>query len=282
MADSKFDQKPIIVKKVKAKKSHGGHGGTWKIAYADFITAMMAFFLLMWLLGSVTKGDLKGISDYFNNPLKVARNGGDGSGDATSIVKGGGNDISKKVGQINKKALEQNKVKVAALAEMKQKIEEMLQGKGGKQNSLFKFKDHLVIDMTPEGLRIQIIDNQGRPMFKSGSAQLEPYTIDIIKELALLLNDVPNNVSIAGHTDATPYSNDITKYSNWELSADRANATRREMVLAGYNNEKVLKVSGLGNAVPLKPEDVYNPQNRRITIVVLNDSAEQNIKLSYQ
>lgn len=272
-------QRPIVVKKIK-KGGHGHHGGAWKIAYADFVTAMMAFFLLMWLLGSVTKGNLKGIADYFSNPLKVASLGGDGAGDATSLVKGGGQDLSKQAGQVKKgeaeAALERQKQKFK-LQELRKKLEAAMQ-KAVESSKLAQFKDQLLLDMTAEGLRIQIVDQQNRPMFKSGSAQLEDYTREIMHELASILNEVSNSISLSGHTDATPYSSGDRGYSNWELSADRANASRRELILGGLDEKKVLRVVGLGDAVPYDQGNIYNPVNRRISIIVLNEGAEADIR----
>ncbi len=208
-------QRPIIVKRIK-KTAHGHHGGAWKIAYADFVTAMMAFFLLMWLLGSTTKGDLQGISEYFQTPLKVALLGGSGAGEATSVIKGGGTDLLRAEGQQKKgesatgrkiEDIESAEQALArrdkqALKELKTKIEGVI----AASPVLSQFRNQLLIDITTEGLRIQIVDEHNRPMFAIGSAQLQPYTRDILREIGKVLNDVPNRISLSGHTDATPYS----------------------------------------------------------------------------
>jgi chemotaxis protein MotB len=263
-------QRPIVVKKIK-KGGHGHHGGAWKIAYADFVTAMMAFFLLMWLLGSSTKGDLRGIADYFQNPFKVAMSGGSGAGESQSILQGGGLDLSKKAGEQRRGSGGNEKQR---LSELRSKVERAISQSQGK---LGQYKDQILLDMTPEGLRIQIVDKQGRPMFKSGSGQMEPYVVDILNELASILNEVPNRISISGHTDAAGFSSGDRSYSNWELSADRANASRRQLVKGGLDAGKVLRVVGLADSVPFDPADPANPINRRISLIVLNPETEQAI-----
>lgn len=272
-------QRPIVVKKIK-KGGHGAHGGAWKIAFADFMTAMMAFFLLMWLLGSVSKGTLKGISDYFSNPVKVASSGGAGAGDAESLIKGGGEDLTRDSGQVKKGA---ENVSAAAqdrrrLSELKKKFEALMDDKMQRNTTLAKYRSQLRLDMVAEGLRIQIVDEQNRPMFKSGSAELEQYTRDVLREIAAMLNEVPNTISLSGHTDAARYSGGERGYSNWELSSDRANASRREMIVGGLGPAKVLRVNGFGDVIPLDKDNIYNPINRRISIVVLNKEAEQDIR----
>lgn len=280
-------QRPIVIKKIK-KGGHGHHGGAWKIAYADFVTAMMAFFLLMWLLGSTAKGDMEGIAEYFKTPLKVALQGGSGSGDASSVIKGGGTDISRKDGQVKKGAPEPVKKKIinleAAKAELvrREKIKlEDLKGKLEKtidSNPLLKqFKKQLMLDITKEGLRIQIVDEKNRPMFDSGGAHLKPYTQVILREIGKVLNEVDNRISLSGHTDATPYSGGDKGYSNWELSADRANASRRELVAGGMADGKMLRVVGLSSAVPFDQANPESPVNRRISIIVMNREAEEAV-----
>jgi chemotaxis protein MotB len=271
-------QRPIIVKRIK-KGGHGHHGGAWKIAYADFVTAMMAFFLLMWLLGSVSKGNLKGISDYFANPVKVANSGGSGAGDATSVVPGGGEDLSRQVGQVKKQMPNDSMRDRRRLSELKKKFEALMNDKVQNNTKLAQYKKQLMLDMVAEGLRIQIVDEQNRPMFKSGSSELENYAKDILHEIAALLNDVPNTISLSGHTDAAQFASGERGYSNWELSADRANASRRELIFGGLDATKILRVNGFSDVVPLDKENIYNPINRRISIVVLNKEAEEEIRL---
>ncbi|ALU90179.1 flagellar motor protein MotB [Herbaspirillum rubrisubalbicans] len=279
--------RPIIVKRIK-KGGGGHHGGAWKIAYADFVTAMMAFFLLMWLLGSTAKGDLNGIAEYFKTPLKVAMAGGSGSGDANTVLPGGGKDLTRQDGQLRKgendivsrkQSLKQaqqelERAERTRLEELKTRLEKAIDS----NPTLKQFKNQLLIDITTEGLRIQIVDEKNRPMFALASAQLQPYTKEILHEIGRTLNDVPNKISLSGHTDATPYSQGEKGYSNWELSADRANASRRELIAGGMDESKVLRVVGLSSAVLLDKEDPFNPINRRISIIVMNKKAEEMVE----
>ena len=275
--------RPIIVKRIK-KSGGGAHGGAWKIAYADFVTAMMAFFLLMWLLGSTSKGTLSGIAEYFQTPLAVAMQGGSGAGDSSHVIQGGGKDLTRKDGQVKqgdtaapkktynikaaKEALE--KIEAGQLLALKGRIEKVIES----NPTLNKFKNQLLLDITSEGLRIQIIDQQNRPMFENAKAQLQPYTKEILHQIGLSLNDVPNKISLSGHTDASAYSSGEKGYSNWELSADRANASRQELIVGGMSEAKVLRVVGLASAVLYDKENPLNPINRRISIIVMNKKAE--------
>jgi chemotaxis protein MotB len=277
--------RPIIVKRIK-KTAGGHHGGAWKIAYADFVTAMMAFFLLMWLLGSTSKGDLNGISEFFSTPLKVAMQGGSGSGDSSSVVPGGGTDLSRRNGQVKKgdtipekKTYDLKAAKALLEAEeagrlksLKAKIEATIEA----NPLLKKYKKQMLLDITSEGLRIQIIDEQNRPMFEVGSAKLQPYTRDILHVIGIVLNEVPNRIGLSGHTDSTPYLSDVG-YSNWELSADRANASRRELVIGGMSDAKILRVVGLASAAHLDRQDPFSAANRRISIIVMNKRTEEAV-----
>ncbi|MBK7425074.1 MAG: flagellar motor protein MotB [Propionivibrio sp.] len=283
------DVRPIVIKRIR-KVAGGHHGGAWKIAYADFVTAMMAFFLLMWLLGSTANGDLKGIADYFLNPLKVGMSGGTGAGDATSILKGGGKDLTSSSGQVKdgevqatKKAPTLREAKAeqlrkefeqrekATLNELKQNIEKLIDS----NSMLRQFKNQLLIDVTPEGLRIQIIDEKNRPMFDTSSAELKPYSKVILREIGKALNAVPNKVSFSGHTDAAQFGGGEKGFSNWELSANRANASRREMIAGGMDENKVMRVVGLSSTVLFDKNDPLSSANRRINIVVLNKRTEE-------
>ena len=280
------NQQPIVVKRIK-KGGGGHHGGAWKIAYADFVTAMMAFFLLMWLLGSTAKGDLQGIAEYFATPLKVAMQGGSGSGDASSVIQGGGQDLTRSAGQVkrgdviaekktvNLQALkaEQERLERIRLGELKEKIEKSIEGNAG----LRQYKNQLKLDITTEGLRIQIVDEKNRPMFDLSSAEVKPYMRDILREIGLSLNEVDNRISLSGHTDAKPFATGDRGIGNWELSAGRANASRRELIAGGMEESKVIRVVGQSSTVLFDPADPFNPQNRRIGIVVLNRKTEEAI-----
>jgi chemotaxis protein MotB len=287
MAGDAKKLQPIIVKRIK-KGGHGHHGGAWKIAYADFVTAMMAFFLLMWLLGSTTEGDKKGIADYFNSPLKIALlSSGSGAGDASHVVRGGGQDLTRTTGQvkrgdidakrdtINLHALKQEQVRaeVARLEDLKQKVEQRI----AENTKLAPMASQLRLDMTRDGLRIQIADEFSRPMFASGSAVVQPYMHDLLREIGQVLSAVPNHLTLEGHTDAQPFSAGERGYSNWELSADRANASRRELVAGGLPDERVVRVQGLASSTLFDSADPMNPSNRRISIIVMNRDAEDRL-----
>jgi chemotaxis protein MotB len=286
MAGDAKKLQPIIVKKIK-KGGHGAHGGAWKIAYADFVTAMMAFFLLMWLLGSTSEGDKKGIADYFGSPLKVAMSGGSGSGDASHVVKGGGEDLTRSGGQVKrgdvdspKKTMnlaalkaEQKRAEIARLQEIKNSIEQKIEA----SEKLRGLSSQIRLDMTRDGLRIQIVDDQNRPMFDSGSAVVKPYMRDLLREIGLILTEVPNLLTLEGHTDATPFPGGERGYSNWELSADRANASRRELMAGGLAENRVLRVQGLAFSQPFVRDDPTSASNRRISLIVMNREAEDRV-----
>jgi chemotaxis protein MotB len=285
MADD--SQRPIVIRR-KKRGTGGGHGGAWKIAYADFVTAMMAFFLLMWLLGSTTKSDLLGIAEYFKNPMKVSMSGGSGAGDATSVIQAGGTDLARQKGQVQKGETPAAAKKVLDIEAARRKLEQeeaqrlrdlkgQLEALIESNPSLKQFRRQLLLDITSEGLRIQIIDEQNRPMFASGRAELQPYTSVILREIATVLNGVENRLGLSGHTDAIPYAGGERGYSNWELSADRANASRREMTAGGLAEGKVLRVVGLGSSVPFDKSDPIGAANRRISILVLNKKTEEAI-----
>jgi len=279
---------PLVIRRIKKVKSGGHHGGAWKIAYADFVTAMMAFFLLMWLIGSTTKGDLEGIAEFFRTPLKVALAGGSGSGDSSSVIQGGGTDLSRSTGQVQKTDTPAKRQTInlqAARAEIRRRELEKLESlKKRFENAieqdqkLAQFKNQIKLEITPEGLQVTVIDEQNRVMFDTGRAQLKDYTRDIMHAIGALLNGVDNAISLAGHTDANAYAGGERGYSNWELSADRANASRRELVAGGMNESKVLRVVGLSSSLPLDAADPLNPMNRRISLVVLNEKTERQIR----
>ncbi|MCR5868245.1 MAG: flagellar motor protein MotB [Aquincola tertiaricarbonis] len=287
MAGDSKKLQPIIVKKIK-KGGHGHHGGAWKIAYADFVTAMMAFFLLMWLLGSTTEGDKKGIADYFQSPLRVAlQAGGSGSGDSSHVLKGGGQDLTRTTGQVkrgdiaapkatvNLQALKEEQLRAerARLEELKQKVEQKI----GANAKLAPLASQIRLDMTRDGLRIQIVDEQNRPMFDSGSAEVKPYMRELLREIGAVLGEVPNRLTLEGHTDAHPFSGGERGYSNWELSADRANASRRELILGGLPDHRILRVQGLASSTLFVNDEPLNAQNRRISIIVMNRDAEDRV-----
>lgn len=267
---------PIIIKKIK-KGGHGHHGGAWKIAYADFVTAMMAFFLLMWLLGSTSKGDLQGIASYFNSPLKVSLMGGDGSGGSTSILPGGGPRLDRSAGQVGPATKSEKSTAQASdareearrLQNLKNKITALLTNRPGLSEHIGQIR----MENTADGLRIQIVDDQKRPMFDIGKSEVKPYMREILREIGSAIRDVDNPISLTGHTDSTPYGQGERGYSNWELSSDRANASRRELVAGGMPEGKITRVSGMASTDLLETSDPTNPINRRIAIVVMTREA---------
>ncbi len=278
----------IVIKRIR-KSSHGGHSAAWKIAYADFVTAMMAFFLLMWLLGSTTKGDLKGIADYFASPLQVAMLGGSGSGDATSVIQGGGADLTRAAGQVRKG---ENLTRHRTPHEMRAELEKLERERMGKLKErldtailaspkLSEFRNQIRVEITPDGLRVQIVDDLNRPMFALGSAAVQPYMREILHEIGKVLNDVDSKVALSGHTDSAQYAGGERGYSNWELSADRANASRRELIAGGMSADKIVRVVGLADSSLLVKEDPKSPLNRRISIIVLNKIAEERLNRAH-
>ena len=280
------DTKPtVIVRRVKKHGHAAHHGGAWKVAYADFVTAMMAFFLVLWLVASTSKPERGAISEYFRNPSPLSGQsstpapGMAGPGGAsTSMIKlGGAADVSR--GNSNDpfqnqqesipKAVDPREKEKQQLDALMKELTEAI----SKSQALEPFKDQLLLDLTPEGLRVQIVDKQNRPMFDLGGATLKPYTRTILRELATYLNHVPNRISLTGHTDTAAYST-VHGYGNWELSADRANAARRALVDGGLDDTKVTRVVGLASSVLFDKVNPQNPINRRISIVVMTQDAE--------
>jgi len=268
---------PIVIVKKRKHKGHGGHhGGSWKIAYADFMTAMMAFFLVMWLISISSPKELIQIAEYFRTPLATAVSSGPRMANSDSLIPGGGDDYTQKQGEVKR---EPN------IDELKRRMEQSrLQKLRGDLDQLIEadpklraLRPHLKIDLVQEGLRIQIIDSQNRPMFKTGSADVEPYMHDILRGIAPVLNGIPNRISLSGHTDDFPYASGEKGYSNWELSADRANASRRELVGGGLDDGKVLRVIGMAATMRMSDRGPDDAINRRISILVLNRQAEQAI-----
>jgi chemotaxis protein MotB len=278
-------QRPIIVKRPRRALPRAANTG-WKIAYADFMTAMMCFFLLLWLLGSTTEGDKKGIADYFASPLKLALlANGSGAGDSAHVVQGGGQDLTRTIGQVkrgdteapratinlHKLKAEQLRAEVMRLEELKRRLTQKIEA----NEKLAGMRSQILLDMIGEGLRIQIIDDEGRAMFASASAQVQPHMRELLRELGSVLASVPNRLTLEGHTDSLPYAGGARGFSNWELSADRANASRRELLAGGLPEGRVLRVQGLAASMPLQPAEPNAPANRRISVIVMKREAEE-------
>ncbi len=304
---TKTERPIVIVRRVK-KVEGGHHGGAWKVAYADFVTAMMAFFLVMWLIASVSKEQRAAIFQYFKNPsmeegksVKPAPGQMGPGGASTSMINLGGaldtrrsstplsTGLGTPVDAIHSAAAQANSAsfptppsteeqarKVMQEAEHK-RLESLmteLRQAIDKSQALKPFKDQLLLDIAPQGLRIQIVDAQNRPMFDLGRARLKDYTAAILRELAPYLNSVPNRLSLSGHTDTTPYTAQ-TGYNNWDLSADRANAARRALESGGLAPDKIAQVVGLSSAVLFDQTNPRAPINRRISIIVMTKQAEE-------
>jgi chemotaxis protein MotB len=276
IAKSKKDKRQIVVKRVRVVE-RGRVLGTWKIAYADFVTALMAFFLMMWLISTSPVADLLAISKYFQTPLMVVLNGGQSNVINNSSIPGAGDDLTKKSGQTRagdrlviteqdaRKLL--HRQEIAQLQLLKHQLETLVEA----DSKLSKYKNQLLIDLTTEGLRIQIIDDLNRPMFEVGSATLQPYTAEILLAIGKTLNQIQNNIGLSGHTDASSYRGGGSGYTNWELSLDRANASRRELAIGGMDDGKVLRVVGLASSVLFNQQDPLDAHNRRISIIVMNE-----------
>ncbi|AHL77025.1 flagellar motor protein MotB [Stutzerimonas stutzeri] len=275
---------PIIVKRVK-KSAAGHHGGAWKIAFADFATAMMAFFLVMWLMSSATPEQKRAISGYFQDPIGFTESASphviDLGGTPTPAPDRTLNDvIDPAVQQTEAVALDAEQTESFAEQLDRERLDlllQELQNKVDENPDLTRFKDQILFEITQDGLRIQIMDAANRPMFALGSARLQPYFEDILLAMADTIRAVPNKISISGHTDAKPYSG-RGDFGNWELSAGRANAARRTLVAGGYPEDQLARVVGYASSALFDRENPLNPVNRRIDILVLTKKAQRDIE----
>lgn len=266
----------------RPRRAHGGHhGGGWKIALADLMTALMALFLVLWMISTASPQQLMGLAEYFRTPLAVALASGDRDSASTSVIPGGGPDAAHTDGE--RARLDKRTQRLPAdvrrtLVELGRRIETVIRA----DPELRSLRDQMRFEMTPEGLRIQLLDTESRPMFRRGSDRVAPYMRDLLRTMAPLLNELPNRVSISGHTDSLRYAGGDAGYSNWELSADRANASRRELVAGGLDSEKLLRVIGMGDRVPLPDSRPGDPVNRRIALLVHSEGAAARIQAASQ
>lgn len=274
-----MEEQPIIIKRKKVVAG-GHHGGSWKVAFADFATAMMAFFLVLWLTATASPEQKLAVEGYFRDPVGFTEGGSPNPVDldgSASVINEASPDIESSQIQIEDQVVDElsETLEQRRMEELFQELKDRIE----QNKTLQEFKDQLLIDITDEGLRIQIVDRSGRPMFDSGRAELKYYSQDILFELAKTLGSVDNRLSITGHTDSTPFSG-RPGYTNWELSADRANTARRALVAGGVRGEQIARVVGLSDTVLFDQEDPTAPVNRRISIIVLNKKTVDNIQSS--
>lgn len=289
-----MDQQPIIIKKIK-KSGGGHHGGAWKIAYADFVTAMMAFFLLLWLLNAVSQEQLEGIADYFAPTVSSTSQSGSGEilGGTTVAVDGALEDTVSRPSVTmdlpppsagsGGEAMQDEPVQAEVDAEEAKKKAEQEQFDNAEKDlkealeTLPEFQQmaqSLMIDNTPEGMRIQIVDQEGLSMFPSGSASMYDHTERVLGLVTEIIKKMPQDIAISGHTDAVPMGGDGT-YTNWELSSDRANAARRGLLRLGVPEKRIARVVGKAATEPLLPENPADAKNRRLSIVLMRGTGEQ-------
>ena len=279
-------EQPIIIKKIK-KGDHGGHhGGAWKVAYADFVTAMMAFFLLMWLINTTSPEQKRGIADYFA-PAAVSEttsgSGGilGGSSLSNTGSKGSGSkdviqalapeapqtvtENGQSQNQANQQLTSSDKNEDEAFASAAQSLRQAMQD----MPELAELSKQIIVDQTPEGLRIQLVDQEGRSMFQEGSAVPNDRAKVLLKAVAKVINQLPNRISISGHTSAS--SGGAKPASDWALSSSRADASRQILQASGVDPDRIYQVAGKAGSDPLYPDDPLLPGNRRIAIVLLRE-----------
>lgn len=271
----------IILRKKHSSNHQSHHGGSWKIAYADFMTAMMALFLVLWLIGKATPDELQDIAEYFRTPLMIGFNGGKKTSDSENPIPGGGDDFTKVDGEQKRDAVnslplqKQHQLsETIKLREVANKIFEIFQ----LDPRLKKLAPNLIVELTELGLRIQILASDDQPMFEIGSAKIHPNMQEILHALAPILNTLSNKITLSGHTDERQYASGDRGYSNWELSADRANSSRRELIAGGLDSDKIIRIIALADTVGLNNRKFSRDADRRISILILNKAAQQYIE----
>ena len=257
-----------IIKRKKVVKADGHHGGAWKVAYADFVTAMMAFFLLMWLLNATTEEQRKGIADYFNPTIPISRISGGGSdGLNGSSIFSEENYAKMGTGASRKRSVESHNPEKDSESEkaITARLEDL---KKGLTEDGHQISEHMLIKMSPEGIVVEITDSEQTPLFPVGSSNPSGLLSDLMDQVAGSFGSFENKVKIVGHTDSRTYRN-AAVYDNWNLSADRANTARRLLVRSGLPAGRIEEVSGKADSEPLIPDDPSAAQNRRISITIL-------------
>ncbi|MBI5643752.1 MAG: OmpA family protein [Deltaproteobacteria bacterium] len=260
-------ERPIIIKKIK-KASHGGHhGGAWKVAYADFITAMMALFLVLWLVAVLSIESRKAIAEYFRS-YTIFKGTEAGGGKGMSIMAGNPVQINLSSEDTDFQGKEKPSAKLAL------ELGKVIDG------SLYELKDHVLIFTTDEGVRIEIVDQGNDTMFELGKTNLLNNGQKVLGVLADALKDVPYKIAIEGHTDSNKYQQE--NYSNWELAADRANAARRELVRHGLDAARITKVTSFADVVLLNPGNPLDSTNRRVSILIETKKDGFNDEIEFQ
>lgn len=287
-------EQTIVIKRGKKRKA-GAHGGSWKIAFADFALAMMAFFLVLWLIESTTELEKSAIAGYFSDPRSLAE---EGDGGTPYVLDLGGRPLElpdqglnlalvrEDQEQVVESPLERENPEYMEVVRLRQKevlqgiAEDLEEAMGGEQEFEW-FNESVLMEQTDEGLSIQIIDRENRPLFDVGSDRLQPFARELLWLMAAVLQDVPNKITVYGHTDALPFSAGVGgEYSNWELSTDRAHAARRALLEGGMENMQFAQIVGMGDSVPFDPDDPTSAANRRIVILVMNELAERRLQNS--
>ncbi len=281
---------PIVIKKVKKGGGHGHHGGAWKVAYADFVTAMMAFFLLMWLINTTSPEQKRGIADFFA-PASVSEttSGAGGLLAGQALAEAGARqskNTQSKEGSASGGGVQGAAASEDGTAEASESA--MAQARAARENAEFEraeqsirqaiqdmpdlaeLSKHVLMEVTPDGLRIQLVDQEGRSMFEPGGSALNARARKLLSTVAGVVAELPNRITIAGHTDGSPPGR--SGVTNWELSSDRANAARRVLQAAGVEQERVYQVAGKADAEPLFPDDPTLPGNRRISVTLLREA----------
>jgi chemotaxis protein MotB len=284
MADAKKggkDDKRPIIKKIKKVQGGGHHGGAWKVAYADFVTAMMAFFLLLWLLSTSSKATLEGIAEFFTPTIGVTGAQGIGfKGGASATIGTAKSDTSTPsviVGQ-NPSGSVSQAPETQAPTESDKEDNLFKQGADAikqmvtQDPEMQQYNENITVEQTPEGLKVDLMDSDKYAIFQSATANLTQHGQKILARMTNIIKRMPNYVSITGHTDASPTEAGNADYSNWELSADRANSTRRFLLKSGMEPERPKKVVGMGDKELLLPSQPRNPKNRRVSLIMLKGS----------